>query len=584
MQTLLLVFQELFYEAIKQSYPHAKIQHDLVEIMQSASEKFGHYQCNSAMKLSKLLQQPPRAIAQAILQSLHLQNEFKEIIDKVEIAGPGFINVFIRSTYLSLRLNKMLRGVKFDLSLPMHQERIIVDFSSPNIAKEMHVGHLRSTIIGDAICRLFEFYGDTVLRINHIGDWGTAFGMLIAYMKQAVPKVLEEKQECTSDQLLQWYKAAKKKFDDEEDFKKQSHQEVVALQSGDPKNLKIWEMICKISQKAYQEIYDLLDIKIQDFGESFYNPMLKPLIHDLDVKGLIKISDGAKCIFIEGFKNREGETLPLIVQKSDGGFTYDTTDLAALRYRVEVQKADRVIYITDQGQGNHFSMIFKAAQAAGYVDPDKTRLDFAGFGLVLGADGKKFKTRSGDTEKLLDLIHAAVTQAKKIIQERTPDLSSKEQEAQAMVLGVNAIKYADLSCNRHHDYVFSYEKMLRFEGNTATFLLYAYVRILGIKRRLKFSIDDLKTNEIILLHPSEIDLGLHLCRFAETLEQVTQNLLPSYLTDYLYVLAEKFNAFFRDCRVEDSDEEASRLLLCDLTGRVLQQGLELLGLKVLERM
>jgi len=443
---------------------------------------------------------------------------------------------------------------------------------------------LRSTIIGDALARLFEFYHYDVLRLNHLGDWGTAFGMLIAYMKQSAPAVLKGEQACALADLVHWYKASKKQFDEDEVFKKAAQQEVVALQGGDADSMKAWEKIYAISKKAYTEIYELLDVKILDRGESFYNPFLKSIVHDLDVKGLITLSDGAKCIFLEGFKNREGALLPLMVQKSDGGFNYDTTDLAALRHRVEEEKADRIIYVTDQGQGNHFAMLFKAAEKAGYVDLDRVRLDHVGFGLVLGPDGKKFKTRSGETEKLIDLLRAAIAHANKIILERSPDMPEAAREETAMVLGINAVKYADLACNRHHDYLFSYDKMLRFEGNTATFLLYAYVRVLGIKRRVHVDSAVLEKTQISLSHPSEVQLALHLCRFGEVLAQIMQDLLPNHLTDYLYTLAEYFNAFFRDCRVEGSPEQNSRWLLCDLTAKVIQQGFDILGLKTVNKM
>lgn len=584
MQTLLKIFQDLFFNAITQAYPQEKINYDLVEVTLSTSEKFGHYQCNSAMKLAKTLQQSPRAIAQIIITHLENEPQATEIIEKLEIAGPGFINITLRPSYLAERTNRMLQDAYFDLTMPEHKHKVIIDFSSPNVAKEMHVGHLRSTIIGDALSRLFEFYGYDVLRINHLGDWGTAFGMLIAYMKEEEADVLCGKKSCELSDLMRWYKASKKRFDENEEFKKKAQMAVVALQSGEPESIKAWEMIYNISRQAYSEIYNLLDVKIIDRGESFYNSMLKSIVHDLDVKGLVTISDGAKCVYLEGFKNREGELLPLMVQKSDGGFNYDTTDLAALRHRVEDEKADRIIYVTDQGQGNHFAMIFKAGEKAGYVDPQKVRLDHVGFGLVLGPDGKKFKTRSGETEKLIDLLNTAVAHANKILAERAPDMSATQRDKSAHVLGINAVKYADLSCNRHHDYMFSYDKMLRFEGNTASFLLYAYVRILGIKRRVHVPEEILADVTISLSHESEINLALHLCRFGEILEQIMQDLLPNHLTDYLYTLAERFNAFFRDCRVEGSPEQNSRLLLCELTARVIQQGFDILGLRTLERM
>jgi arginyl-tRNA synthetase len=447
------------------------------------------------------------------------------------------------------------------------------------------VGHLRSTIIGDAIARLFEFLGHEVLRVSHVGDWGTQFGMLITHLKDTAPQVLSGEERTDIFTLMQWYKESKKRFDADPEFKKRSQLQVVALQSGDSSALKAWKIICDISRKSYQEIYDLLDVKLTERGESFYNPQLHSLILDLQEKGLITISDGAKCIFLEGFQNREGEPLPMIVQKSDGGYNYDTTDMAAIRYRIEVEKADRIVYVTDAGQSLHFSMIFKAAEKASYLDPTACRVDHVAFGVVLGPDGKKFKTRSGETERLIDLLQEAVSHAKEILKERLTDISDQELDALSRALGIDAVKYADLSCHRTKDYLFSYERMLKFEGNTAAFLLYAYVRIQGIKRKVGKPIEDVeKRSHISLVHPAEVSLGLHLRQFGEVLDAFSRDLLPNRLCEYLYILAEKFNAFFRDCRVEGSLEEESRLLLCEASALVLKQGLEVLGLRTINRM
>ena len=329
----------------------------------------------------------------------------------------------------------------------------------------------------------------------------------------------------------------------------------------------------------------MLDVRIIERGESFYNPYLAERVSDLESKGLITISDGAKCVFLEGFQTRDGMPLPMIVQKSDGGYNYDTTDVAALWHRIFIEKADRIVVVTDAGQSLHFAMLFKVAEKAGYINPDKVRVDHVPFGLVLGQDGKKFKTRSGETEKLIDLLLEAVRQAEIIMHERLPELAPEEIALLARTLGIDAVKYADLACNRAKDYVFSYERMLKFEGNTAAFLLYAYVRIQGIKRKVGKSIEEvIKTSTIALEHPSEIGLALHLCQFGETLEMMSRDLLPNRLTDYLYNLAEKFNAFFRDCRVEGSPQENSRLLLAEASARVLEKGLTILGLKTLDRM
>lgn len=577
MDNLLSILQSQAHKALTAAFEQ-EIQ---PEITLSTQPQFGHYQCNNALKLAKELKKNPREVAQKIIDAW----ERTSMIAKMEIAGPGFINIFLDLSFISSEINKVLHDPRLGVPLPHPRQRIIVEFSSPNIAKELHVGHLRSTIIGDCLARVFECLGHDVLRLNHIGDWGTQFGMLITYMRDDAPDVLEGKTQTDLTSLMQWYRASKKRFDEDPEFKKRAQLQVVKLQGGDEISLAAWKMICDISRKAFQDIYDLLDIKLVERGESFYNPMLPKVVEDLEKRGMVTISDGAKCIYLEGFTGRDEKPLPMIIQKSDGGYNYDTTDAAALRHRIEVEKADRIIYVTDAGQSLHFQMLFKAIEKAGYLDPQKVRVDHVPFGVVLGADGTKFKTRSGDTEKLIDLLYEAIKQAKAILQERIPDLSEKELNHTAQVLGIDAVKYADLSSHRIKDYVFSYERMLRFEGNTAAFLLYAYVRTQSIKRKVGKDIQSLlTTTKIVLEHPTEIDLALHLRRFGETLDSVAEELLPNRLAEYLYSLAEKFHAFFRDCRVEGSSQEDSRLLLCEVTGRVLKKGLEVLGLKTLEKM
>lgn len=581
MKSILVTLTELFHKAALQAF--SELASTQTEITQSTQEKFGHYQYNSAMKLAKLLKLNPRQVAESI--AAHLNQASDSPISHLEIAGPGFINITLKPAFLSQGANILLRDKHFGIDLPTPRQRVIIDFSSPNVAKEMHVGHLRSTIIGDSLARLFEFLGHDVVRLNHIGDWGTAFGMLIAYMHEEVPEVLEGTQKTDLTHLVDWYRASKKRFDDDPEFKRRAQLEVVALQQGADSSRKAWQIICEISKNAYQEIYDLLDVKINERGESYYNPMLPAIIEDLERKGLVEISNGAKCIFLEGFKNREGELLPLMVQKSDGGYNYDTTDMAAIYHRIVDEKGDRLIYVTDAGQATHFQMIFKAAEKAGYLDPQRVRVDHVPFGLVLGTDGKKFRTRSGESERLIDLLTAAIAHAEKILLERNPDMLAEERKQLAHALGIGAVKYADLASHRVSDYVFSYDRMLRFEGNTAAFLMYAYVRVAGIKRYLKIDPQTLLNDyNIELEHPSEIDLGLHLLRFHEALDQVANDLLPHRLTDYLFTLAEKFNAFFRDCRVEGSPQQNERLLLCEAAARVLQQGLTILGVPIVDKM
>ena len=585
-QTVLDYLTEQFRKATLQAFPILTEQPDLpIEITQSTQDKFGHYQFNSAMKLCKMLQKNPREVAQAIVQELNnLATETPAVIKHIEIAGPGFINIFINPAYLAECVQQILSDPMLGVTKPAKQ-RIIIDFSSPNTAKEMHVGHLRSTIIGDCLARVLEFLGHDVLRLNHIGDWGTAFGMLIAYIKEAAPKVLKGEEPTDLTHLVNWYKESKQRFDTDPDFKKTAQLEVVALQSGDPLSKKAWEIICTISEKAYQEIYNLLDVKITTRGESFYNPLLPGIVKELEDKGLVEISEGAKCIFIDEFRNREGEAMPLMIQKTDGGYNYDTTDMAAIKQRIQQEKADRIIIVTDAGQALHFHMIFKTAEKAGFLKEKKVQLDHVPFGLVLGSDGKKFRTRSGETEKLIDLLNAGIEYAQKILQEREPDMDPQECNEVSQVLGIGAIKYADLACNRTSDYTFSYDRMLKFEGNTAAYLMYSYVRVAGIKRKVLVDIGSIKnTTKIKLEHPSEIALGMHLRQFGETINFVARDLLPNRLTDYLYGLAEKFNAFFRDCRVEGTPEQNSRLLLCEATALIMQKGLNLLGVKTVDKM
>ncbi len=569
--------------AIQHAFPDVQEKH--LEVVQSTNAQFGHYQCNSALKLGKELKKNPRVVAELIMQALSSIPAAKGLFQHVEIAGPGFINITLLPEFLSRRIDAMLQDERLGVPSSKQKKKVIVEFSSPNIAKELHVGHLRSTIIGDCLARTFEFLGEEVLRLNHVGDWGTQFGMLICYLQEYHPKVLSGEEKTDLPHLMEWYRASKKCFDEDPDFKKRSQLQVVRLQSQDPQTIQAWQMICAISRIAFQEIYDLMDVKLQERGESFYNPYLLQVISDLEAKGLITVSDGAKCVFLDGFVTREGTPLPMIVQKSDGGYNYDTTDMAAVWHRVHVEKADRIIIVTDAGQSLHFQMVFQAAAKVGYYDPSKVTIDHVPFGVVLGPDGKKFKTRSGETEKLIDLLLGAVSKAKQLIDERLPDLPEQEREQLAKVLGIGAVKYADLSCHRIKDYVFSYDRMLRFEGNTAAFLLYAYVRILGIQRKSKKDMEKvLASSKVSLVHPSEIALGLHLSQFGEALQMVAKDLLPNRLTDYLYELAEKFHAFYRDCRVEGVEEEESRLLLSEAAARTLRQGLHILGLQVISRM
>ncbi len=579
MQLLIEIVKEKAKEAIVRVFPEEESFQ--VEVTLCQNENFGHYQCNDALKLAKKKGKSPREIAEKIRPFL----EDKNLFSKVEIAGPGFINFTFNPYFLGEKADWMLKAENLGVAKPKTVQKIIVEFSSPNIAKELHVGHLRSTIIGECLARLFAFLGHTVLRLNHVGDWGTQFGMLIAYVKEKKPEIISEEKKCTLADLMHFYRDAKKEFDQDEAFKKRAHKEVVALQNKETSSIQVWEKFCQISREAFHKIYDLLEVSIEERGESFYHELLPKIVEDLEKKGLITVSDGAKCVFLEGFVSKEKKPLPLIVQKTDGGFNYATTDLAALKHRIFVEKADRVILVVDQGQSLHFEMVFEVAKKAGFLDPQKTRVDHVGFGVVLGSDGKKLKTRSGETIKLMDLLEEGIRHAETILEEKAFDMDEKEKKILAKRLAISAIKYADLASHRQKDYTFSYDRMLQFEGNTAVFLLYSYVRVQGIKRKIKLDPTSFyKTKEISLKHPSEISLGLHLLRFSEVLFQFAEDLLPHRLTDYLYNLAEKFNAFFRDCRVEGVEEEKERLLLCELVGKTLEKGLYLLGIKVVDRM
>ena len=579
MKNLVSILQKQASEIILELFPGQSLGGD---ITQSTHPKFGHYQCNSAMKLAQSLRQNPRDIAQRIVDRW----EKGEMIKILTVAGPGFVNITLSKEFLSREISQVARDPRFGVPLSAKKERVVIDFSSPNVAKELHVGHLRSTIIGESLARLLEFLGHSVLRLNHIGDWGTQFGMLIAYLKKEHPEALSGSVHSDLSSLMHWYRASKKQFDDDSSFKRCAQLQVVSLQKGEREAIDAWKKICEISRKSFQEIYDLLDVKLTERGESFYNAMLPQVVTDCENRGLVTISNGAKCIFLEGFKSKDLTPLPLILQKSDGGYNYDTTDLAAISHRVRKERATRIIYVVDAGQQLHFQMDFKAAELVGYYDPKRVQIEHVPFGSVLGLDGKKFKTRSGETVKLIDLLREAIKQAKEILQARLKEgVSEDELNHLAHVLGINGVKYADLSSHRLKDYVFSYDRMLKFDGNTATYLLYSYVRIQGIKRNCNRDIASIMaTSSIELKHEAEVALGLKLRQFGETLSAMERDLLPNRLSDYLYELAEKFHLFFRDCRVNGAPEESSRIALCEVTSRILKQGLYILGLKTMARM
>ncbi|WP_448571434.1 arginine--tRNA ligase [Trichothermofontia sp.] len=552
----------------------------------ASNPKFGDYQANVAMSLAKTLGQAPRAIAAQVVQQLQVD----DLCEPPTIAGPGFINLTLKPSYLQTYLAALQADPRLGVPLTKYPKRTIVDFSSPNIAKEMHVGHLRSTIIGDALARTLEFLGHEVLRLNHVGDWGTQFGMLITYLREAYPQALTTSDALDLGDLVAFYRKAKQRFDEDAAFQEAARQEVVKLQSGAKETLKAWQLLCEQSRREFQVIYDLLDIHLTERGESFYNPLLPAVVADLEQQGLLVEDQGAKCVFLEGFTNKEGKPQPLIVQKSDGGYNYATTDLAAIRYRITQDRAKRLIYVTDSGQATHFAQVFQVARRAGWI-PDDVEVIHVPFGLVLDDQGKKFRTRSGETVRLRDLLDEAIAHARADLEKRLQAEDRVETESfkhhVAQVVGISAVKYADLSQNRTKDYRFSYDKMLALQGNTAPYLLYAYVRIQGISRKGGVDFGHLgEGHPIALTEPAELVLVKHLLHLGDAIAAVEQELLPNRLCQYLFELSQKFNQFFEQCPVLQSAEPArtSRLILCDLTARTLKLGLSLLGIPVLERM
>ncbi len=548
--------------------------------------RHGDYQANIALPLAKKLGKNPREIAQIIINNLSVDN----ICETPTIGGPGFINLKLKPSYLQTQLKPLYNDERLGIKKVANSNKVIVDFSSPNIAKEMHVGHLRSTIIGDCLARTLEFLGYEVLRLNHVGDWGTQFGMLITYLKEVYPDALTQADALDIGDLVDFYKQAKKRFDEDKNFQETAREAVVKLQSGEEKSLKAWRLLCEQSRREFQVIYDRLDVNLTERGESFYNPFLEDVVKDLDQQGILEKNQGAQCVFLEGFTNKSGDPLPLIVQKSDGGYNYATTDLAALRYRIKEDGVKRIIYVTDAGQSNHFAQVFQVAKRANFL-PDTVEVVHVPFGLVKGEDGKKLKTRSGATIKLKDLLDEAISYAHKDLENRLQLEERKESQKfidnVAQIVGISAVKYADLSQNRTSDYIFSYDKMLALQGNTAPYMLYAYARIQSISREGNIDYENLGEDiQIILQDDTEIDLGKYLLQLSDTIKEVERTLLPNRLCDYLYELSKKFNRFYENCPVLKSDEpvKTSRLLLCNLTARTLKLGLSLLGIPVLERM
>lgn len=557
-------------------------------LVPASNPKFGDYQVNVAMSLTKKLGQPPRTIAERIVAHL----DVSDICEPPSVAGPGFINLAIKISYLEAQLKAIQTDPRLGVAPTPQPQRVIVDYPSPNIAKEMHVGHLRPSVIGDCLARILEFMGHDVLRLSHIGDWGTPFGMLIAYLKEAYPAALTAPETLDLGDLASFYRAAKKRFDEDDNFKEAARLSVVQLQAGDEDTLRAWKIVCDLSNRTNRKIFDLMGLsaKIQERGESFYNPLLQDVLTELDRLGMLVEDDGAKCVFLEGFTNREGKPLPLIVQKSDGGFNYATTDLAAIRYRVEVDQVQRVVYPVGMEQTNHFAQIFQVGRRAGWIT-DATAFDYAPLGSILGEDGKKLKSRSGEAVRLVDLLDEAIDRARKDLETRLQEEARQETDEfiahVAKVVGISAIKYADLSQNRTSNYIFDYDKMLALQGNTAPYMLYAYVRVQGISRKGEIDFEKLgKDAPVVLQEETELALAKYLLQFDQVLSAVEADLLPNRLCEYLFELSKKFNQFYDRCPVLQAEEpqRTSRLILSDLTARTIQLGLSLLGIPVLERM
>ncbi len=573
--------RQLIQQALSQLVTEGVLPEGLSPVIQVENAKdktHGDFASNIAMMLAKPAGMKPRDLAEKLIAALPADEQ----ISKVEIAGPGFLNFFQNTQALAARLDAALADAQLSVRKTGPAQRTVVDLSAPNLAKEMHVGHLRSTIIGDGVASVLEFLGDTVIRQNHVGDWGTQFGMLLAYLQE---------QPATSDELSDledFYRAAKKRFDESEEFADRARGLVVKLQAGDAECLSLWTKFKDISLSHCQKVYDLLNVKLTPadvMGESAYNDDLANVVADLKATGLLVESNGAQCVFLEEFRTADDTPLPVIVQKAGGGYLYATTDLAAIRYRSNVLKADRALYFVDQRQALHFQQVFEVARRAGFVH-EGMQLEHMGFGTMNGADGRPFKTRDGGTVKLIDLLEEAKERAYTLVKEKNPELPEEELRTIAKAVGISAVKYADLSKHRASDYSFNFDQMLSFEGNTAPYLLYAYTRVAGVFRKLGTPFDATK-GQIVLEAPQEQELAARLAQFGEILNNVAEKGTPHVLCAYIYDLAGLFSSFYENCPIlgaENAEQQQSRLRLAALTGRTLKQGLQLLGLETLERM
>jgi len=542
----------------------------------STDPRFGDYQANGCMALAKSLKLNPRELAQRVASSVNLE----PLASTPEVAGPGFLNVRLEDAWLSDALGELLNDPKLGLQPPANPQTVVVDYSSPNVAKPMHVGHIRSTVIGESLARIFEALGHKVIRDNHLGDWGSQFGMILWGWKNH-----RDEERFASEpvaELARLYRLAQSKIKAEEPgVEEATRAETAKLHAGDPENRQLWERFMPYCLKALEAVYERLGVRFDvQLGESFYDPFLAEVVSDLDARGLAQQSEGATVVFVEGIK------APFIVRKRDGAFNYATTDLATIKYREETWKPDLVLYVVDHRQGDHFKQLFAVARMWGY---DRTRLEHVAFGTILGTDRRPFKTRDGDVVGLESLLDEGVAEAFKVVSEASADLDLDEQKRVAEVVGLGAIKYADLSQNRQSDYVFDWKKMLAMNGNTGAYLQYAYARNMSIFRKGGFTPESIRSQQprIALTHPAERALGLRLLRLPETLELAGSELKPNILADYLFDLANAYSSFFEECPVlkaESDERRASRLALIDLTARTLKFGLNLLGIEVVDRM
>lgn len=551
------------------------------QVRQSAKVQFGDYQANGVMAVAKKLGMAPRQLAEQVLSHLDLSG----IANKVEIAGPGFINIFLDPAFLAENVSSALKSERLGVAQPQAQT-VVVDYSAPNVAKEMHVGHLRSTIIGDAAVRTLEFLGHKVIRANHVGDWGTQFGMLIAYLEK---QQQENAGEMALADLEGFYREAKKHYDEDEAFAERARSYVVKLQGGDEYFREMWRKLVDITMSQNQLTYNRLNVTLTRddvMGESLYNPMLPGIVADLKAKGLAVESEGATVVFLDEYKNKEGEPMGVIIQKKDGGYLYTTTDIACAKYRYENLHADRVLYYIDSRQHQHLMQAWTIVHKAGYV-PDSVPLEHHMFGMMLGKDGKPFKTRAGGTVKLADLLDEALERARRLVAEKNPDMPADELEKLANAVGIGAVKYADLSKNRTTDYIFDWDNMLAFEGNTAPYMQYAYTRVLSVFRKADIDESALAAAPVVITEEREAQLAARLLQFEETLTVVAREGTPHVMCSYLYDLAGLFSGFYEHCPILSAESEEtrnSRLKLALLTAKTLKLGLDTLGIETVERM